>query len=201
MLTSELRYELAELRTFGLYSQVDRYSFKITSFGNESYRENFFELGMGFRIGKRYALGMSVAGMNTWIKDMRNTFTYGIKIGGRFESDPLQISSWINNVNVPRVSSIDYVPLSYAVRFDYMVAPVLGLIFAVRGVETGLPFYNVGLAYAPYEILGLYVGVSSEPMLLEYGLRLSLGNMKLCYSGNRHQQLGLTHNLCLGFAR
>jgi len=109
MLTSELRYELAELRTFGLYSQIDRYSISATSFGNEFYRENFVELGMGFQIGEHCALGMSFAGLNMWIKDESNEFTYGIKIGGRFESEPFMISSWINNVNIPRI----YFPCSF----------------------------------------------------------------------------------------
>jgi hypothetical protein len=200
MLTSEMRYELPELRTFGLYSQIDRYSFELASFGSGSYRENFFEFGLGFPIGNHFALGMNVTGLNTWIKNISNDFTYGIKLGAQFENDFFLISSWVNNVNVPRLSPVDYVPVSYSVRVDYKASPTLDFGFAVRGVENGLPFYNFGLRFYPHEILLLSLGVNSEPMLLEYGLQLSLGKMFLSYSGNRHQQLGLTHNLGLGFA-
>lgn len=201
ILTSEMRFDLPELRTFGVYSQIDRYSLKATSFGCESYRENFFEFGLGFPIGDNFALGINVAGLNMWIKDISNEFTYGLKMGGKFENELFLISSWVNNINVPRLSPVDYVPVSYSVRFDYKASPTLDFGFAVRGVETGLPFYNFGLTFLPHEILLLSLSVNTKPMLLEYGLKFSLGKMFLSYSGNRHQQLGLTHNLGLGFAQ
>ncbi|MGB7054059.1 MAG: hypothetical protein WBE28_01905 [bacterium] len=201
ILTSEMRFELPELRTFGVYSQIDRYSLKATSFGCESYRENFLEFGLGFPIGDNFALGINVAGLNMWIKDISNEFTYGLKMGGKFENELFLISSWVNNINVPRLSPVDYVPVSYSVRFDYKASPSLDFGFAVRGVETGLPFYNFGLTFLPHEILLLSLSVNTKPMLLEYGLQFSLGKMFLSYSGNRHQQLGLTHNLGLGFAQ
>jgi hypothetical protein len=201
ILTSEMRFELPELRTFGVYSQIDRYSLKATSFGCESYRENFFEFGFGFPIGDNFALGINVAGLNMWIKDISNEFTYGLKMGGKFENELFLISSWVNNINVPRLSPVDYVPVSYSARFDYKASPTLDFGFAVRGVETGLPFYNFGLTFLPHEILLLSLSVNTKPMLLEYGLQFSLGKMFLSYSGNRHQQLGLTHNLGLGFAQ
>lgn len=201
ILTSEMRFELAELRTFGVYSQIDRYSLKATSFGCESYRENSFEFGLGFPIGDNFALGVNVAGLNMWIKGISNEFTYGLKMGGKFENELFLISSWVNNINVPRLSPVDYVPVSYSVRFDYKASPSFDFGFAVRGVETGLPFYNFGLTFLPHEILLLSLSVNTKPMLLEYGLQFSLGKMFLSYSGNRHQQLGLTHNLGLGFAQ
>ncbi|MGD8978485.1 MAG: hypothetical protein PVH23_00240 [candidate division WOR-3 bacterium] len=201
VLASEMRFELAELRTFGLYSQIDRYSLKATSFGCESYRENFFAFGFGFPVGGNFAVGINVAGLNVWIKDMCNEFTYGLKIGGQFENELFLISSWINNINVPRVSALDYVPLSYSVRFLYKVSSNLHFRLAVRGVEAELPFYNFGLTFAPREMLLLSLSVNSRPILLEYGLRLSLGKMFLGYSGNRHQQLGLTHSIGMGFVQ
>ena len=201
VLTSEMRFELAELRTFGLYSQIDRYSLKATSFGCESYRENFFAFGFGFPVGRNFALGINVAGLNVWIKDMCNEFTYGLKIGGQFENEFFLVSSWINNINVPRLSTTDYVPLSYSVRFLHKVSSNLDFRLAVRGVEAELPFYNFGVIFSPREMLLLSMSVNSRPLLLEYGLQLSLGKMFLRYSGNRHQQLGLTHNIGMGFTQ
>ena len=201
MLTSETRFELPELRTFNFHCQVDRYNLRLTSFGCEAYRENFLEFGFGFPISKDLALGLSVSGLNVWVRDVYNEFAYGVKIGGSYENEPIRISSWVNNINVPRVSAIDYIPVSYALRFDYRASPALDFCFAARGVETELPFYNFGVTFSPYEVISLSLSVNTKPMLLEYGLQLSLGRMLFSYSGNRHQQLGLTHNVGMGFVQ
>lgn len=200
-MTSETRFELAELRTFDLYSQIDHYSLRVTSFGCESYRENYFAFGFGFPVGRNFAVGFNVAALNVWIKDISNEFTYGLKVGGQFENERLFISSWINNINVPRLSTVDYMPLSYSVLFRHRVSSNLDFRFAVRGVETELPFYNFGLTLSPHDILLLSLSVNSRPIRLEYGLQVSLGKMFLRYSGNRHQQLGLTHNIGMGFVQ
>ena len=199
LLASEMRFELSELRTFVIFSQVDRYSVQVASFGNELYRENFFEFGFGFPLGKDFALGINVAGLNCWLKEISNDFTYSLKIGGQYENVPFLVAAWVNNVNIPRISSIDYVPLSYSLRVKYQALPNVHFDFAVRGVDTELPFYKFGLAFSPHKMMDLVLGVITKPMLLEYGLRLSLGKMFLSYSGNRHQQLGFTHSLGLGF--
>jgi len=199
LLTSEMRFELSELQTFVIYSQVDRYSIQFASFGSDLYRENFFEFGFGFPVGKGFALGINVAGLNCWIKDISNDFTYSLKIGGQYEHAPFLVGAWVNNVNVPRVSSIDHVPLSYSLLVDYQALPTLLFDFAIRGADTELPFYKFGLTFLPHKMLALVLGVNTKPLLLEYGLKLSLGKMFLSYSGNRHQQLGLTHNLGLAF--
>ena len=199
LLTSEMRFELSELQTFIIYSQVDIYSIQFASFGSDLYRENFFEFGFGFPVGKGFALGINVAGLNCWIKDISNDFTYSLKIGGQYENAPFLVGAWVNNVNVPRVSSIDHVPLSYSLLVDYQALPTLLFDFAIRGADTELPFYKFGLTFLPHKMLAIVLGVNTKPLLLEYGLKLSLGKMFLSYSGNRHQQLGLTHNLGLAF--
>jgi len=198
VLTSETRFELSELRTFGIYSQVDRYSIAVASFGSDSYRENYLELAFGFPVAGKFSFGLSAAGLNCWIKDFSNEFAYALKVGGRFESGQFLVGIWVNNVNVPRLSSVDYAPVSYSIRFDYRALRNLNFDFAIRGVETALPFYNLGLAFMPHKNLLIGLGVNTEPILLEYGLKVSFGKMFLNYSGNRHQQLGLTHNFCLG---
>ena len=92
ILASETRFELSELQTFGVYSQINRYSLKAVSFGSDVYRENFLEVGFGFPVARKFAFGLHVAGLNTWIKDYSNEFAYALKAGGQFESDPFIIS-------------------------------------------------------------------------------------------------------------
>jgi hypothetical protein len=201
ILTSEVRFGLAELCTFCAYSQIDRYSLEVASFGNENYRENFLQFGFGFPVMEKIALGMSVAGMNVRITDINNEFIYGLRAGARFESGPFLIGAWANNFNIPRLSSVDYIPVSYSLRFDYQAASTVDFRFALCGKGRELPFYNFGLAFTPHRSLLLTLGANTKPILLEYGLRFSVGKMFLNYSGKRHQQLGLTHILGLGFTQ
>ena len=199
ILTSEVRFGLSELRTFGVYSQISHYSLEAASFGNEHYRENFLQFGFGFPVAEKVALGLSVAGFNVRVTDISNEFTYGLKAGVRFASGPFLASAWMNNFNVPRISSADYIPISYSVQVDYAAMSKLSFDFALRGVERELPSYNFGVAFVPHQSLLLALGVNTKPVALEYALRLSAGKMFFSYSGNRHQQLGLTHVLGLGF--
>jgi hypothetical protein len=200
IVASERRFELAELQTFGVYSQIKNYSVKAVSFGNDLYRENFLEFGFGFPVAEKFAVGVNIAGLNTWIKDFQNEFAYSMKAGGQFESDPFLIGVWVNNLNQPRISSDDYAPISYSVRFEYQAQKNLSFAFRIRGVDTGLPFFNFGLTLVPHKMALLGIGVNSEPILLEYGIKIALGSMFLGYSGSRHRQLGLTHNLGLGYS-
>jgi hypothetical protein len=201
MAGSEMRYELAELRTYYLHSQVGSYGMKFASFGGELYRENFLEIGFGFPVGRRFSAGVNIAGLNSWVRDVSNEFIYAIKVGGQFESVPFKVSAWVNNINVPRISSVDYTPVSYSLRSEYSARDNLSFHFSISGVETELPFYRFGAFYAPHDMILLSMGVDTKPITLEYGLKVAVGGMFVFYSGNRHQQLGLTHNLGLGFSR
>lgn len=201
VLTSGLRYELPDLRDFSLYSQIKRYSIKAVSFGSDLYRENVLELGAGFAVTPGLAVGFNIAGMNCWVRDYRNEFTYSVKIGGLFDSGQFSMSGWVNNVNVPRISAIDYTPVSYSVRFGYRAQANLDFNFSVRGVATEIPFYGFNVVFVPHKIMVLGLGINTRPILLEYGMEISLGRMCLCYSGSRHQQLGLTHTFGFGFVQ
>lgn len=201
ILGTEVRYELSALRTYYLRSQVNTYSIGLTSFGNELYRENFLEFGFGFPLGEKYSAGINIAGLNSWVKDVSNEFAYAIKAGGHFESAPFAVGIWINNLNVPRISPLDHTPISYSLCVDYRARGNLDFCLSVSGVETELPFYRFGVNFVPHEISLLSVAVNTKPLIIEYGLKVAFGKMFVFYSGNRHQQLGLTHNLGLGFSQ
>lgn len=201
LLTTETRFELSALRTYEIYSQVDRYALRAASFGNADYRENFLEFGFGFPVGQSVSFGFAIAGLNSWIRDITNDFTYAMKAGGRFEAGQFSVSAWVNNINIPRISSVDNVPVSYSVRFGYEATRILDFDLKIRGVGAELPFYNFGLTLSPHKSLLLGLSVNTKPILLEYGVQLSLGRMFVNYSGSRHQQLGLTHNIGLGFSQ
>jgi hypothetical protein len=201
MLGSEQRFELPELRTAMVYSQVGQYSVRASSFGHDLYRESILEFNAGFAVTENVALGFGIAGMNCLIRDVCNDFTYSIKAGGLLNVGDLSVSTWVNNVNVPRVSAVDCAPVSYAVRLDHRPRANLGLNLSVRGVADGMPFYTCGILFAPHGIMLLGLGVSTKPFLFEYGMKLSPGTVFFSYSGSRHPQLGMTHFFTVGFTQ
>ena len=190
MLSSELRYELSDLRTFGLHAQVKRYGMKAASFGNDLYRENVLEIGVGFPVAPGLGVGFSVTGMNCWIRDVANEFTYAVKMGGHFDAGLFSVSGWVNNVNIPRISSIDCAPASYAVCFGYRAHERLSITLAVNGTSTETPFYAVRASFTPLKIMRFAAGVSTAPILLEYGMTVTLGRMFLNYAGSVNEGRG-----------
>lgn len=200
VVASERRFELSELQAFAVYSQIYHYSVQAISFGNDVYRENYLEFGFGFPLTRKLAAGIDIAGLNTWIKDFRNDFAYTVKAGGEYESDQFLIGVWVNNLNQPRISPDDYAPISYSARFEYRAQRNLNFDFGIRGINGRLPFYNFGFEFTPHKAVLVGLSINTKPIMLEYGTKISLGSMFLCYSGSRHRQLGLTHNLGLGYS-
>jgi len=198
-ISTEVKFGLSDLRAHTIYSHINSYRLSATSFGNDLYRENVVHLGFGFPIIEKLAVGLSVAMLNYWIRDTENHFGYSLKIGSVFHSTPVKASAWINNINVPKFSEVDYLPPNYSLRINYAALRNLSFHFALRGIETKLPFFNFGLFYSPYRIIKIGIGVNTDPTLLEYGLETYVGEFILNYSGSSHQKLGLSHSLSLGF--
>ena len=196
---SEIKFGLGELRTHTLCSQLKSYNINLASFGNDLYKENLIGLGFCFSVIEKMAFGIDISVLNYWIKDNYSRFGYSIKLGGIFSNGPVEIGAWANNINIPKFSEIDYIPPSYSLRCDYFATDNLSLGFAVRGVEKDLPFFNFGLLYSPHEIIELGISVNTEPILLEYGLQIYIGDFVVNYFGSNHLQLGLSHLFSLGF--
>lgn len=189
-------FGLPEVRTYTLHSEIKSYQINITSFGCDIYRENIANAGFSFCISEKIAAGFGIAMLNYWVKDYCNCFSYSLKIGGIYRHNPLEINAWAHNVNLPRFSNIDYIPLNYSVKISYRTKDYLSLLFAIRGLESDLPFFNLGLSFSPYKIITFGAGINTDPVYLEYMLQLSLGNVALNYAGSNHRFLGLSH--CLG---
>lgn len=196
---TEVKFGLPELRTYTIYSQIKSYSIAVTSFGSDLYKENVIGFGFGFPVVKKLAVGLNISLLNYWIKEHYSHLGYSIRVGGFFQNSPFEIGAWVNNINIPRFSEIDYVPLSYSVRCSYFAVHNLSFNFAIRGVETDLPFFNFGAFYSPYKIIELAAGINTEPLLLEYGLKINLGEFTMGYAGSHHRQLGLSHQLSIAF--
>lgn len=193
-------FGLSELRTYTIHSKIKSYNISAANFGNDIYRENMINAGLSFPVVEKLAVGFSVAMLNYWVKDNYNRFSYSLKIGWVYQNNLIEISGWINNINIPKFSSVDYLPPNYSLKLSYSTKNNLSLIFTIRGIETELPFFNFGLSYSPYKIITFGAGINTDPMYLEYMLKLSLGSLVLNYVGSTHQYLGLSHFLSVGFS-
>lgn len=194
-----VNFGLSELKTYSLYSQIKSYSICITTFGNELYRENIIGLGFGFPFTEHAAVGFNIFLLNYSIKDHYSHYGFSLRFGALFQHTPFELGAWINNINVPKFSDIDYVPPNYSIQCGFRAADNVLFNFSIRGVETDLPFFNIATHYSPYNIVELALGVNTDPLLLEYGLKIHLGDLCLSYAGSHHRQLGLSHRLSTGF--
>jgi hypothetical protein len=193
------KFQLPELRTYYLYSSLRSYRLSACSFGNELYRENVLRLGSCFSFQKLWSVGFGVGLLNNWVRDYSNRFTYSLCLSSAFQKRNMKLSAWVNNLNFPRLSRVDQLPLSYSIRFDYQTKNRFEFAFAVRGMNKELPFFNFGITFAPYKIIDIGTGVNTDPIYLEYMVKLNLGDFILVYSGSNHQYLGLSHAFNLKF--
>jgi len=193
------RFCLSELRTYSIYTKIKSYSIHATSFGNDIYRENIISAGMSIQVVDKVIAGFGIAMLNYWIGNYCNRFGYSVKIGGLYHNKSTEIGGWINNINIPRFSDVDYLPPSYSLRFKYVTSNNVSLIFALRGLESDLPFFNIGVSCMPSKIITLGTGVNTDPLYLEYIIQLNLNTFILRYAGNNQRHLGLSHFLGLCF--
>ncbi len=193
------RFGLSELRTYTVYTRIKSYSIHAMSFGNDIYRENIMSADMSIQVVDKVIAGFGVALLNYWIEDYCNRFGYSVKVGGLYQNKSTEIGGWVNNINTPRFSDIDYLPPSYSLRFKYMTPNNVSLLFAIRGAGSDLPFFNIGIAYMPSRIITLGTGVNTDPLYLEYIIELNLNTFILRYTGSNQRHLGLSHFLGLCF--
>ncbi|MEO0205880.1 MAG: hypothetical protein ABIL22_04300 [candidate division WOR-3 bacterium] len=193
------KFGLQELRTWTAQMQIHSFRLRFRTFGNELYKENCFEFAGGFLLYRALGAGIGIGLLNNWIKDYTNRFGYTIKFGGVFELSDLKFDLCLNNVNYPRFSEIDYLPLSYVLGIQYKINAYLNPYFYTMGKETDRPFFNFGLLTMPTKEIECYTGLNTENFVLEYGFRIFLRRLALEYAGSSHRQLGLSHGFFIYF--
>lgn len=194
------KFGLSELRTYHIYATFKTYRLKVHSFGNDLYRENMLRLGRCFGIRELWFVGFNVSVLNNWVRDNFNRYTYSLSLSSAFQKRTVKVSGWICNLNLPRLSSTDYLPISYSVRFDYLPTDKLDFVFALRGMKKDIPFFNFGILFSPHEMINIGTGANTDPLYLEYILRINVGDFNVSYSGSNHQYLGLSHAFNLEFS-
>jgi hypothetical protein len=196
---AESKFQLPELRAYYLCSSLKSYHLSINSMGSELYRENMLKFSRCFWIQQIWTVGFSIALLNNWVKDNFNRYTYALCLNGSMRVERFKISGWVNNLNSPRLSHVDLIPVSYSIRFDYEPKQTVNIALAVRGMKKDMPFFNIGILFSPYDIVEMGTAVNTDPVYLEYILRLHIGDFTLVYAGSNHQYLGLSHAFSMQF--
>lgn len=195
----ENMFSIPGLNKYNLFLQLNNFGFTVVSFGNEFYRENLLGLGLGFEAIKGFHLGLDISLLNYWIENGNSEYSYTLKVGSSYGKGSFKSSLWFTNLNFPKFSEIDCLPLGYELFTYYQGNEQLSFYFSVRGLEINFPFFNFGLDFHPYQIVKFILGVNTEPLKPEYGMAIQLGRLELSYSGSNHRQLGLTHLFNLSF--
>ncbi|MEO0095794.1 MAG: hypothetical protein ABIL46_04345 [candidate division WOR-3 bacterium] len=195
------KFGISELRVWNADLQFRSFSLKLSSFGNELYRENFLEFAGGFLLYRTISGGISLGFLNNWIKEYTNRYAYTIKLGGTFFVSNLKFDLCLNNVNYPRFSNTDFLPLSYVIGFNYNVSGQIEPYCYVMGEGKNRPFLKLGAIIKVTRLFELSTGISTENFLFDYGMRIYLGRIFLDYSGSSHRQLGLTHAIFINIIK
>jgi hypothetical protein len=194
------KFGLVEFRSLDLSLQSRSFSLGLNGFGGEYYRETRVALGFGFGLNRNLAAGVEIDLLNNWVKDYVNRFGYGLKLGGLYQAGQFIFGALVNNLNQPRFSAIDRLPVSYGIDFRYAASVRFTPYFSILGSDRTPPFFRFGIALAPAPPVQITAGVNTDPVQLEYGFRFRIRSLNILYAGSTHSQLGLTHGLGLQFA-
>lgn len=197
-LMSKIHFDLEEIRSYYIDSRYQRYDVYAMSFGNERYRENFVRIG--FRIGVQHTgtLLLRLAGYNYWIKNYTTRFHYAINAGFLWRRDQSYLQVEARNLNVPRFSATDYIPLILSIQGVHAVKPSLSVLGAVQSIQGSIPSYHFGIQMTPFRQVRIGAGIMTAPPCFDCMFTLILGRMRVSYFGNVHVVLGLSHALAMG---
>ncbi|MEO0123653.1 MAG: hypothetical protein ABIL69_06590 [candidate division WOR-3 bacterium] len=193
------KFGINELHTWNADLQIRPFRLRLKTLGNELYRENALELSGGFLIYKTLTGGISIGLLNNWIKEYTNRFTYTIKLGSVYYLSNFKFDFCLNNINYPKFSEVDYLPVTYVFGSNYFLNKEFKPYFYIMGKEKEKPFLKPGLFIMPVKNFECFTGLSTENFLFEFGLRIHLGRIILDYAGTSHRQLGLSHSFFVNF--
>ncbi len=197
----EEKFGLSEMRTWSLNLRYRQFKLNLATFGNELYRENVLEIAGGFLVHKTLTSGIGIAILNNWIKEHANRYIYSIKFGSTFSAPNCKFVLCLNNINYPKFSEIDYLPLSYFGGLNYNLNRQFSPFIYIMGKQIERPFLKTGFFIKPANLFEFLIAVNTENFLFEYGVRIHLSRISFDYTGTNHRQLGLTHAFFINFLK
>ncbi|RLD67743.1 MAG: hypothetical protein DRI84_01645 [Bacteroidetes bacterium] len=172
-------------------------------FGYGQYNEKKVGLAYGMKLGKRFALGVQMDYLHTFIAE-----NYGSKSMLSFEiglmtkiTDELTLGAHIFNpirtqiseYNDERIPTILKLGLNWDLSKDFTAA-----IEAESDMNNPL-MLRAGLEYNIMDLMYARIGVSNNPNVFSFGVGLYLGGFKLDFSSSMHQILGYSPQISASY--
>lgn len=176
------------------YSGIGNFGIGGGSFGNELYRET--EILLGYSWSKEEVkLGVSVRGMNLWVKDRDTDFAIGVDFGVSFQVTPsFDFNLALHNINFPKIGN-DELPKRAIAGFITKLTPEVTTWFQVYKESIYPVEIRIRNEIRISELMSLGVGVKTYPSSFSFGVLLNYKRLGISYFARTHETLGLTHIL------
>lgn len=191
------------LNSLALVFPTARGSFatNISYFGYSQYNEKKIGLAYGMALSKRFAIGVQLDYLNTFIgNDYESKSAYTFEIGlmtlltdkvtlGVHVFNPIRAK--LNEYNDERVPLMMKLGLQWELSDNFVAVAEVN-----SDIENELIFRG-GLEYRIKDVLYTRIGLSNNPNIFSFGVGLQFGNLRLDFSSSMHQVLGYSPQLSL----
>ena len=175
------------------------FGLNVSYYGYGQYNEKKIGLAYGMKLGKRFALGVQLDYLNTYIAENygnRNMFTFEIGLMTKITNELTlgahvynPIRTQISEYNDERLPTLLKLGLNWDLSKDFTAA-----IEAESDINHPLVL-RAGLEYNIMDLMYARIGVSNNPNIFSFGVGLYFGGFKLDFSSSMHQVLGYSPQL------
>ncbi len=167
------------------------------SYGFSLYTEDTFAASLGYNLGRRLGLGLSVRSLRVSVEGLtsHSWIVFDLGVRGQFRNKlEWGLASW--NVSGTQVAILGQGGVA---GIAVEAAPSVWLLIDVRkesGTPTGV---GAGLEYRWKKPITLRLGAGGQPERLSFGIGIRKGKIQVDYAGIYHMVLGVTHRVFLTF--
>lgn len=194
----ESRYFISELNSnsLGVCVPVKPGTFGagLTHFGYSQFCQTRFSLSYGMMLSKTISAGI---GLNYHMVQIANGYgsTNCITAEGGIIYKPLEkiaIGAHVFNPTNSRLGDDKNLSTTFGIGLTYQ--PVSNVLIVLQGDDNTLsdPIFRVGVEYLPVKNLSARIGVSSNPMMLSFGLGWIVKSISFDLAFSYHEVLGYT---------
>lgn len=175
----------------------------ITNFGYSLYSENKYSLSFAKAFGNKLSAGISMDYLTTKIAE-----GYGNKgvLAAEFgiQARPLKgLSIGMHVFNPTRSKLVAYnnerIPTIIRLGADYSFSDKVILAIETEKDMSKKAIFKAGLEYKVEKEFYLRAGIATNPNLGSFGFGINMKNLKIDFSANYHQTLGLSPQLSLTY--
>ncbi|MCK5857391.1 MAG: hypothetical protein KAG64_07870 [Bacteroidales bacterium] len=179
------------------------FGLNVSYFGYGQYNEKKIGLAYGMKLGKRFALGVQMDYLHTFIAEnygSKSMFTFEIGLMTKI-TDELTLGAHVYNpirtqiseYNDERLPTLLKLGLNWDLAKDFTAA-----IEAESDMNNPL-ILRAGLEYNIMDLMYARIGVSNNPNVFSFGVGLYLGGFKLDFASSMHQVLGYSPQISASY--